>query len=147
MNLLNYLLFWFNWTYCLIDENNIFRSIIRPDSYSMIKISSSLQHVLKISVHYETAYTFISYIRHCTHTHGKLSPLISVHLDDTKADLSSISRHIFNRAIKYIKMGGPIHFYRLSHVLDVFIERNLYKKLNVLFRTQTGHDNLQVKLK
>ena len=66
---MNYLLFRFNWTYCLIDENNICRSIIRPDSYSMIKISSPLQHVLKISVHYDTAYTFISYIRHCTHTH------------------------------------------------------------------------------
>ena len=113
----------------------------------MIKISSPLQHALIISVHYETAYTFILYIRHCTHTHGKLNPLISVHLDDTKADLSSISRHIFNRAIKFIKMGGPIHSYRLSHVLDVFIERNLYKKLNVLFRTQTGHDDLQVKLR
>ena len=112
----------------------------------MIKINSPLQHVLNIYVHYETAYTFI-HTYDIAHTHGKLSHLISVHLDDTKADLSSISRHIFNRAIKYIKMGGPIHFYRLSHVLDVFIERNLYKKLNVLFRTQTGHDNLQVKLK
>ena len=112
----------------------------------MIKISSPLQHVLKISVHYDTAYTFI-HTYDIAHTHGKLSPLISVHLDDTKADLSSISRHIFNRAIKYIKMGGPIYFYRLSHVLDVFIERNLYKKLNVLFRSQTGHDDLQVKLK
>ena len=94
-----------------------------------------------------TGPTLLFHTYDIAHTHGKLSPLISVHLDDTKADLSSISRHIFNRAIKYIKMGGPIHFYRLSHVLDVFIERNLYKKLNVLFRTQTGHDNLQVKLK
>ena len=31
-------------------------------------------------------------------------------MDDRKADLSSLSRHIFNRAIKYIKMGGPIRF-------------------------------------
>ena len=38
-------------------------------------------------------------------------------MDDTKADISSLSRHIFNRAIKYIKMGGPISFYSLSHVL------------------------------